>query len=109
MQNWYLFFITLTLGFISNLIAGFFFSIITPFILLVEASTIYIILIPLIGILVILFTNSDMVKRLTSITPFIVKKNSILASRSNAALGDTVLYNIALFFSLLNLLVSVIM
>jgi hypothetical protein len=58
---------------------------------------------------VILFTNSDMVKRLTSITPFIVKKNSILASRSNAALGDTVLYNIALFFSLLNLLVSVIM
>ena len=50
-----------------------------------------------------------MVKRLTSITPFIVKKNSILASRSNAALGDTVLYNIALFFSLLNLLVSVIM
>jgi hypothetical protein len=108
MQNWYLFFITITLGFIFNIIAGFL-SIITPIILLVEASTIYIILIPLIGILVILFTNSDMVKRLTSITPFIVKKNSILASRSNAALGDTVLYNIALFFSLLNLLVSVIM
>jgi hypothetical protein len=65
---------------------------------LVEPAIIYLILIPLIGVFVILFTNSDKVKQLPSITPLIVKRNS-----------DTVLYNIALFFSLLNLLVSVIM
>jgi hypothetical protein len=65
-----------------------------------EPALIYLILIPFIGIFVILFTNSDKdkQKQLPSITPLIVKRNS-----------DTVLYNIALFFSLLNLLVSVIM
>jgi NADH-ubiquinone oxidoreductase chain 4 len=65
---------------------------------LVEPSLIYLILIPLIGVLVILFTNYDKINKVPSITPLIIKQNS-----------DTVLYNIALFFSLLNLLVSVIM
>ena len=65
---------------------------------LVEPAIIYLILIPLIGVLVILFTNFDKIKKLTPITSLIIKQNS-----------DTVLYNIALFFSLLNLLVSVIM
>jgi proton-translocating NADH-quinone oxidoreductase chain M len=65
---------------------------------LVEPIIIYLILIPLLGVLVILFTNFDKIKELPSITPLIIKQNS-----------DTVLYNIALFFSLLNLLVSVIM
>ena len=65
---------------------------------LVEPSLIYLILIPLIGVLVILFTNYDKINKLPTITPLIIKQNS-----------DTVLYNIALFFSLLNLLVSVIM
>lgn len=88
-------------------------SITTHTMLLVEPATIYLILIPLIGVLVILFTNSDKVKGLTSITFSIVKKNSVIdpTNKPVAALnsGDTVLYNIALFFSLLNLLVSVIM
>lgn len=67
---------------------------------LIEPALIYLILIPFIGVFVILFTNSnkDKQKQLPPITPLIVKQNS-----------DTVLYNIALFFSLLNLLVSVIM
>ena len=65
---------------------------------LVEPAIIYLILIPLIGVLVILFTNFDKIKKLTPITSLIIKQNS-----------DTVLYNIALFFSLLNLFVSVIM
>ena len=65
---------------------------------LVEPALIYLILIPLIGILVILFTNFDKLKKFSIITPLIIKQNS-----------DTVLYNIALFFSLLNLLISVIM
>jgi nicotine oxidoreductase len=70
----------------------------TTLITLMEPVIIYLILIPLIGILVILFTNFDKIKKLTLITPLIIKQNS-----------DTVLYNIALFFSLFNLLVSVFM
>jgi hypothetical protein len=65
---------------------------------LVEHSLIYLIFIPLIGVLVILFTNFDKINKLPTITSLIIKQNS-----------DTVLYNIALFFSLLNLFVSVIM
>ncbi len=70
----------------------------TTLITLMEPVIIYLILIPLIGVLVILFTNFDKIKKLTLITPLIIKQNS-----------DTVLYNIALFFSLFNLLVSVFM
>ena len=63
----------------------------TTLITLMEPVIVYLILIPLIGVLVILFTNFDKIKKPTLITPLIIKQNS-----------DTVLYNIALFFSLFN-------
>ena len=58
------------------------------------------IFIPLIGVLVILFTNNDKVN-LASL-PFIFRTGL-------QNISDSFLYNIALFFSLLNLFVSVVM
>ena len=67
---------------------------------LLRPAVIYLILIPLIGVIVILFTNNN---KVTKLLPIIPLKAGL---RRNP---DTILYNIALFFSLLNLLVSVIM
>lgn len=86
--------------------------------LLTQPSVFYLILIPLIGVFVILFINTD--KNISINRPLITEKvsvqNTILqwlhltGHNQNQPKGtDTVLYNIALFFSLLNLLVSVIL
>ena len=71
-----------------------FFSIISQ----AQPSVFYLIIIPLIGVFVILFTKNIKEWPAVQHPKEKVKENS-----------DTVLYNIALFFSLLNLLVSVVM
>lgn len=85
------------------------------------------IFIPLIGVFVILFTNNDKINMQTlkgEITPNSTRaeaeKNNTTAAPTSAHLivkqalprntaTDSVLYNIALFFSLLNLFISVVM
>ena len=82
------------------------------------------IFIPLIGVLVILFTNNDKVNMQAlkgEITPNATQKNNTTAATpasahlivkqalSRGTATDSVLYNIALFFSLLNLFISVVM
>ena len=81
------------------------------------------IFIPLIGVFVILFTNNDKVNMQAlkgEITQNATQKNNTTAAPASAHLivkqalsrgtaTDSVLYNIALFFSLLNLFISVVM
>src|ERR1700761_1937862 len=86
------------------------------------------IFIPLIGVFVILFTNNDKVNMQAlkgELTPNATraegeKNNTTAATPASAHLivkqalsrgtaSDSVLYNIALFFSLLNLFISVVM
>ena len=56
------------------------------------------IFVPLFGVLVILFINNDNFKSVQQVIPNFKTKNF-----------DSFLYNIALFFSLFNLLISIIM
>jgi NADH:ubiquinone oxidoreductase subunit 4 (subunit M) len=83
------------------------------------------IIIPLIGVFVILFINNDKVnmqalsaKGEGEITPNPTQKNNTTAASAHLIVkqalprnmgADSVLYNIALFFSLLNLFISVVM
>jgi hypothetical protein len=81
------------------------------------------IFIPLIGVFVILFTNNDKVNmqaikgEITRPKGSATRKNNAAATSASTPLivkqassaTDSVLYNIALFFSLLNLFISVVM
>ena len=80
----------------------------------------YLILIPLIGVIVIIFTNNNQSLVLgvkEAISQSQLQQNSFISKevgqeqllQNQSKSTDIVLYNIALFFSLLNLLISVVM
>jgi len=68
---------------------------------LISQPIFFLIFIPLIGVFVILFTNNDYVKNEVKKSKF----SQLIATKNS----DSILYNIALIFSLLNLLISIVM